>query len=415
MYQKHSKKRWILLGVVLAFLIVGSAGSARSTSQAEGKTLTSSLAPLGTGFTYQGYLTDGGSPVSGSCDFQFGLWDSEDNATGQIGGLQTVTEVTVSGGVFTVILNGSGEFGSAAFAGDARWLGIAVRCPAGSSVYTALTPRQVLTATPYALYAESAGSAWSLTGNSGTTYGTNVLGTTDAVSLTLVVDGRSALRLEPGSGSGTNLLVGHAGNSAGSGVQGAIVFGGYDSNASSVTGNWGVVGGGADNIVTAAYGTVPGGRGARVTHPGQWAYSGATYGFGDAGVPNLGQTSLYVVHAKTKSANPQEMCLDSFMPTCSSRITIPDDTVYTFEILVAARSLDDLAAGYRAVGVIETTGGTTSFVGSPTVTTLGEDHAAWDVSLGTANNSLVVYVTGEADKNIRWVAKVQTVEVGFNW
>jgi len=65
----------------------------------------------------------------------------------------------VSNGLFTVPL----DFGSAAFTGDARWLEVAVRCPAGSGSYTTLTPRQPLTAAPYALYAK--GAPWSgLTG-----------------------------------------------------------------------------------------------------------------------------------------------------------------------------------------------------------------------------------------------------------
>jgi len=35
-------------------------------------------------------------------------------------------------------------------------LQIAIRCPAGSGNYTTLTPRQPLTATPYALYSQVA-------------------------------------------------------------------------------------------------------------------------------------------------------------------------------------------------------------------------------------------------------------------
>ena len=31
---------------------------------------------LGTAFTYQGQLQQGGAPADGSCDFQFSLWDA---------------------------------------------------------------------------------------------------------------------------------------------------------------------------------------------------------------------------------------------------------------------------------------------------------------------------------------------------
>jgi hypothetical protein len=111
----------------------------------------SGQAPLSTSFTYQGQLKQGGSPVSGTCDFQFSLWDAASGGA-QIVTTQTATSVTVSNGLFTVQL----DFGASAFTGDARWLETAVRCPAGSGSYTTLTPRQALTAAPYALYAKSA-------------------------------------------------------------------------------------------------------------------------------------------------------------------------------------------------------------------------------------------------------------------
>ena len=52
-------------------------------------------------------------------------------------------------------------FGSDIFTGDTRWLEIGVRPGAGSGgdPYTPLSPRQLLTAAPYALYAPAAGSA----------------------------------------------------------------------------------------------------------------------------------------------------------------------------------------------------------------------------------------------------------------
>ena len=106
---------------------------------------------LGTEFTYQGRLTEDGNPVNQACDFQFGLYDAV-TAGSQVGTTQTKTNVSVGNGLFSVPL----DFGANAFTGDARWLDVTVRCPAGSGNYTALTPRQKLTATPYALNSSTA-------------------------------------------------------------------------------------------------------------------------------------------------------------------------------------------------------------------------------------------------------------------
>lgn len=102
--------------------------------------------PVGTAFTYQGRLIKDGNPVDGTCDFGFTLWDSlgfEPIA------FQSKPGVIVTDGLFTVEL----DFGAGAFQGDARWLEITVRCPAGTGFYTPLSPHQELTAAPYALYA----------------------------------------------------------------------------------------------------------------------------------------------------------------------------------------------------------------------------------------------------------------------
>src|SRR5215467_6517862 len=96
-----------------------------------------------TAFTYQGKLAAGGSPANGSYDLQFALFDS--NAGGlQIGQTQTVANVPVSGGVFSVTL----DFGPAAFNGAARFLEIGTRT-SGAGTFTLLTPRQPISPTPY--------------------------------------------------------------------------------------------------------------------------------------------------------------------------------------------------------------------------------------------------------------------------
>ena len=132
-----------VLGLVLAL--------ATSTGLAQGTDPQAGAQPLGTGFTYQGQLKSGGTPYSGDCDLRFRLWDALGGGT-QIGTAQTRTNVGLAEGYFTVQL----DFGPVAFTGSARWLEIEVRCPAGAGSYTLLSPRQPLTAAPYALYASTA-------------------------------------------------------------------------------------------------------------------------------------------------------------------------------------------------------------------------------------------------------------------
>jgi hypothetical protein len=80
-------------------------------------------AALGTGFTYQGVLKDGGAAFDGNIPMTFRLFDAATSPPGvQIGGNDVFASVTVTNGLFTVTLNAANQFGASAFTGDARWL-----------------------------------------------------------------------------------------------------------------------------------------------------------------------------------------------------------------------------------------------------------------------------------------------------
>jgi hypothetical protein len=130
-----------LLGVLVLMLLVPCLAAA---------------APLGSGFTYQGELSQSGTPVDGTVHLRFSLWDAAGSGTPpaggtQIGASQIITSVPVSGGLFSVLVNAGGEFGAQSFDGQARWLQIEVCSDTSCSSSTTLGPRQPLTAAPYSL------------------------------------------------------------------------------------------------------------------------------------------------------------------------------------------------------------------------------------------------------------------------
>ncbi len=103
-----------------------------------------------TAFTYQGQLKQNGVPVTDTCDFEFGLWtgDNDPDPGIQIASTIQVT-AEVRNGLFQVEL----DFGATAFDGDARWLQIDVCCTSPCSpAFIPLTPRQPLSAAPYAIH-----------------------------------------------------------------------------------------------------------------------------------------------------------------------------------------------------------------------------------------------------------------------
>jgi len=125
--------------LLLALTLTGMASASASGPQAPD-------APVGTTFTYQGKLADGGSPANGSYDFLFSPFDAASGGV-QVADSQIREDVAVVDGYFTVTL----DFGTGLFEGDARWLEVDVRPGASTGSHTTLSPRTLLTGVPYAL------------------------------------------------------------------------------------------------------------------------------------------------------------------------------------------------------------------------------------------------------------------------
>jgi hypothetical protein len=122
--------------------------------------------PAGSAFTYQGRLTLAGVPLSDTADLRFSLFDGSAPGATQIGSTIPLDGITITDGRILTQL----DFGAAAFNGEARWLEITVRSPAGGGAFTTLSPRQPVTPAPYAIFAlnGSAGgsSPWQVAGTS---------------------------------------------------------------------------------------------------------------------------------------------------------------------------------------------------------------------------------------------------------
>ena len=180
--------------------------------------------------SYQGLLTTSvGTPVTdGGYDLKFDIYNLPSG--GSLKYTETQTGIPVSKGTFSVILHPTSTI-------FAESLFVEVTALAGPSISTPLTfsPRSELTSAPYSL------SSWNLTGNAGTTAGTNFVGTTDAQAFDIRTNNVLRTRVTTkgqietyntgqsvfvGEGAGTNDDLGANGN----------VFVGYRSGFSNTVG-----------------------------------------------------------------------------------------------------------------------------------------------------------------------------------
>ncbi len=114
--------------------------------------------PVGSQFTYQGSLTDNGSPATGEYDIWFELLENESDNFPLAD--QVFENVEVDKGLFSVEL----DFGAGVFTGDDYFIRVLVRPGDSTDTYTLLEPVQRINATPYAVQSEFLDDAEAIAG-----------------------------------------------------------------------------------------------------------------------------------------------------------------------------------------------------------------------------------------------------------
>lgn len=227
--------------------------------------------------------------------------------------------------------------------------------------------------------------------------------------------------------SGTNdVVAGGTGNTTASGNFGQAVLGGYSNQAN---GNYAAVLGGLSNIASGTYSAVIGGQASEATgsnsvSSGHFSttrgLSGAVaHASGRFAVIGDAQRSIYTLRRATTDATPTQLSADGSAPSAATRIVLPNNSTYSFQGQLSARSSGGDAAAWRFTGTIErgASAATTALVGTPTITDTNAEAGAstWAIAISadTTNGALIITATGAAATNIRWVAQVETAEVVY--
>lgn len=153
-----------------------------------------------TSFTYQGKVTEGGIPANGNYRMIFTLYDSPIVGAGnQIGQPTAEIDAQIINGIFSVQV----DFGANVFDGNPRYLEISLKPRSSQDPFTTLSPRQPITATPYAVRSLAATHATtSDTANFATTADdTNKLGNIPAAQYVITTDSRMSDARVPLPGS----------------------------------------------------------------------------------------------------------------------------------------------------------------------------------------------------------------------
>lgn len=202
--------------------------------------------------------------------------------------------------------------------------------------------------------------------------------------------------------TGTGSVVGGGNTNNATGTN-ATIAGGLTNTASNTGAT---VAGGRDNTASGTY-SLASGRGAVATDNGQHAHAALPFV-----TPGDSQRSTWVLKKITTDATVGNCEVDPGAPP-----NIPVSTTWAFTGVVVARRTDIVGdnAAFEIKGCIKRdVGNTAALVGVPVVTALGASAgaAAWTVTISSqSGGALLIRVTGEAGKTIRWVCDLRAVQV----
>ncbi len=185
-------------------------------------------------------------------------------------------------------------------------------------------------------------------------------------------------------------------------------------SGNTVSGGAGTVGGGQANTASGNYSWVPGGLNG--TTRGQFARgawsAGVFAGSGDA------QVGEFVLRRQTTDATVTRLTADGGAASGSNTVNLPDASAYAFRFMVIGRDASGAGkAMWEGYGLARRDGGTgvssvlTGTGGNPTIAIGTSTGWVLAVTADTTNGGIAFSVTGAAATTIRWVARVQTVEV----
>ena len=195
------------------------------------------------------------------------------------------------------------------------------------------------------------------------------------------------------------------------------VIAGGNNNTASV-GDYAVVGGGQDNNAQAEFGTVPGGRETFARRKGELAYGGAT--------AVEAQATRCVASVKTTDATPTTLGYTTTAQSNWNTTTLEDTAtipfvsagtyVMTFRGTVVCMRAEttNTAGAWEIKGAMKKdSGGTVAFVGTPSVTLIGEDDGALDVtiSLAGSDKGALIQATGKASETYVWACEWTGAEI----